>query len=389
MANRFFSVTMLITICQDVIEKGINRNDDDNLYAIETLKKLLMSVKWRKHIVCVPDMDENDIDSLAPLLTKEETKLLKFVHSKRQYSFPLINRLSIYTKITFLEDTKKSDNVIVLNPRTHTDFELYEETHFIVENILDARFYAHAICKFFQERYKLHPACFTFEYYPVQGGGATISDVVKNELNLKQHFCFAVCDSDKKYEESQEEGDTAKGIRTVFSENITHGGNPFHADFYVMSKVREIENLIPFCVLDFYSNSLQKQFIAHHKSQLSFFDMKVGFEYRILYDNDVYEGWKKVFPDEIDWHQINLYKTEANDYVEFCNKVNSLPSLVSGWGKSILKNILNPDTKIRKDNKYRLYEISEGQLTTNQKEEWDTIGRHVFSWCCRFTNPPR
>lgn len=389
MANRFFSVTMLITICQDVIEKGINLKDDDNLYAIETLKKLLMSVKWRKHIVCAPDMDENDIRKLALSLTKEETKLLTFVHSKRQDSFSLISRLSILTKITFLEETKKTENVIVLNPRTHTDFELHEETHFIVENILDSQFYAHVICKYFQERYKLRPDCFTIEYYPVQGGGATISDVVKNELNLKQHFCFAVCDSDKKYKESQEEGDTAKGIRKVFSENITNGGNPFHAGFYVMSKVREIENLIPFCVLDLYSNPSQKQFVACHQSHLSFFDMKVGLEYRILYDKDVYEGWKRVFPNEIDWHQIDIYKNEANDYDEFCDKVKRMDLLVVAWGKNILKCILNPDTRIRKDNQYRLYGISEGQLTTNQKEEWDAIGRHVFSWCCRFTNPPR
>ena len=380
---------MLITICQDVIEKGINLKDDDNLYAIETLKKLLMSVKWRKHIVCAPDMDENDIRKLALSLTKEETKLLTFVHSKRQDSFSLISRLSILTKITFLEETKKTENVIVLNPRTHTDFELHEETHFIVENILDSQFYAHVICKYFQERYKLRPDCFTIEYYPVQGGGATISDVVKNELNLKQHFCFAVCDSDKKYKESQEEGDTAKGIRKVFSENITNGGNPFHAGFYVMSKVREIENLIPFCVLDLYSNPSQKQFVACHQSHLSFFDMKVGLEYRILYDKDVYEGWKRVFPNEIDWHQIDIYKNEANDYDEFCDKVKRMDLLVVAWGKNILKCILNPDTRIRKDNQYRLYGISEGQLTTNQKEEWDAIGRQVFSWCCRFTNPPR
>lgn len=389
MANRFFLVTMLIHICQDVIEKGINLKDNDHLYAIEALKKLLLSVKWCKHIVCIPDLDEKDIENVAQLLTKEESKLLKFVHSKRQQSFPLIGRLSIYTKITFLEDTKKTDNVIVLNPRTHTDFELYEETHFIVENILDDQFYAQVICKCFQERYKLRPDCFTLEYYPVQGGGATISDVVINELNLKQHFCIAVCDSDKKYEESQEEGETAKRIRKVFSDNNINGENSFNAGFYVMSKVREIENLIPSCVLFFYSNTSQKEFLEYHQNHLSFFDMKVGFEYRILYDEDVYEGWKRVFPNEIDWHQIDLYKTDANDYDEFCDKVKKMPPLVDGWGKSILKDILNPDTKIRKENHYRLYEISEGQLTTDQKEEWDTIGRQVFSWCCRFTNPPR
>ena len=389
MANRFFSVTMLITICQDVIERGINRKDDENLYAIETLKKLLMSVKWRKHIVCVPDMDENDIDSLAPLLTKEEFKLLSFIHFKRQDTVPLIGRLSIYTKITFLEETKKTDNVIILNPRTHTDFELYEETHFIVENIIDAQFYTHVICKCFQERFKFGPDCFTFEYYPVQGGGATISDVLKNELTLKQHFCLVVCDSDKKYEESREEGDTAKGIRKVFSENTTKGDNPFHADFYVMSRVREIENLIPFCILDFYSNPSQKEFIACHQNHLSFFDMKIGFEYRILYDKDVYEGWKRVFPNEIEWDQIDIYKADANNYNEFCDKVKMMHPLVDGWGKNLLKSILNPDTKTRKDNQYKLYAISDGQLTNNQKEEWDTIGKQVFSWCCRFTNPPR
>ncbi len=380
---------MLIKICQDVIEKGIGLKDDDNLYAIEVLKKLLMSVKWRKHIVCVPDMDERDIDSLAPLLTKEESNLLKFVHKKRQDSVSLIGRLSIYTKITFLEETKKIDNVIIINPRTHIDFELYEETHLIVENILDAQFYTQVICKCFQERFKFRTDCFTFEYYPVQGGGATISDVVKNELNIKQHFCFVLCDSDKKYEGSREEGDTAKGIRKVFSENNTNGDDPFHADFYVMSRVREIENLIPFCILDYYSNSSQKKFYNCHQNHLSFFDMKVGFEYRILYDKDVYEGWKKVFPSEIDWPLIDSYKADSNNYDEFCNKVKGMNPLVVGWGNNILKNILNPDKKIRKDNQYRLYSISDGQLTTNQKEEWDTIGKQVFSWCCRFTNPPR
>ena len=110
MANWFFLIIMLITICQDVIEKGISLKDDDNLYAIEVLKKLLMSVKWRKHIVCIPNMDERDIDSLAQSLTKEESNLLKFVHKKRQDSVHLIDRLSIYTKITFLEETKKTDN---------------------------------------------------------------------------------------------------------------------------------------------------------------------------------------------------------------------------------------------------------------------------------------
>ena len=120
---------MLIIICQDVIEKAINRKEKDNLDAIEVLKKLLLGVKWRKHIVYAPDMDEDDILQLKEILTHEEGRLLDFVHNKRQYSRDLISRLCVLTKVTFLEDTKKDNSVIIINPKSHIDFELYEETH--------------------------------------------------------------------------------------------------------------------------------------------------------------------------------------------------------------------------------------------------------------------
>ena len=199
------------------------------------------------------------------------------------------------------------------------------------------------------------------------------------------------CDSDRKSENSLEEGDTARGIRTVFSDYLNgNAGSPFHADFYIMSKVREIENLIPFCILSLYSNNAQNDFITRYKNDLSYFDMKVGFEYRILFNSEVYEGWKRIFPDDvIDWQQIDVFKSEAIDYDDFKTKVNGMRKLVDGWGKIILKQILYPDTHIKKENQYRLFEIKEKDLTSNQKEEWDAIGKQLFSWCCCFTNPPR
>lgn len=383
---------MLIVICQDVIEKAINPKEKDNLDAIEVVKKLLLAVKWRKHIVYAPDMDEDDILQLKKTLTPEEGKLVEFIHYKRQHSRDLKSRLCVLTKVTFLEKTRKESSVIYINPKSHVDFELYEETHFIVENILDAKFYDRAICNYIMRTLKLHPDCFSLAYYPVQGGGATISDVVRHELEIAQHLCIIVSDSDRKSENSMEEGDTAKGIRTVFSDYINENEeSPFHADFYIMSRVREIENLIPFCVLSLYSNKSQNSFITRYKNNLSFFDMKVGFEYRILYNREVYEGWKKVFiNDEINWHQIDLFKSEAIDYDDFKNKVNGIQKqLVEEWGKNILKHILYPNTYKRKGKKYKMFEIKEKDLTQNQKEEWDAIGKQVFSWCCCFTSPPR
>ena len=380
---------MLIIISQDVIKKGINHQDDDHLSAIDALKKILLCVKWRKHIVCAPDMKENDINSLKESLTKEEIKLLEFIHRMRNQSFNLINQLSIYTIVTYEGDTRKINNIIYINPNTHTFFELYEETHFIVENILDAIFYEKVVCNYYQHLYNLKSDCFSIVYYPVQGGGVTISDVLGYELNLGHHFCFVVCDSDKKSDNSKKEGDTAKGVRTVFREKGNKETNLFNSDFYIMSKVREIENLIPFSVLLFYSNKSQKSFINDNKDHLLFFDMKAGLEYRIFYDDLIFDSWKRLLPDLTDWNQIEKFKADANDFEDFCEKVKCLPKKIDGWGSNILKKILYPEKILSKEKKHIIFNIKKGDLTADQKEEWDNIGKQVFSWCCCFTNPPR
>ena len=383
---------MLIVINQDIVEKAINSKDVDNKIAINTLKKVLLSVKWRKHIVFAPDLTEEDIHKLTGnnYLTPEELDLLRYVHSKRQNSYGILGRLSHYVMLSFFVDTHIDSNIVYINPKYDVDFELYEETHLITENILDSEFYSKAVCKYFLKTNRLSDECFSTSFYPVQGGGATTSDVLNCELDLKQHFCFVIVDSDKKYPDCESEGDTAKGIReTVKEYEDNNGQKPFHIDFYVMSKVREIENLIPFCILKLFSNKTQKNFLEQHSNVLSFFDMKDGLEYRILYDNNVYNGWKTAFPDEINWAQIDTFKANSTSQKNFEEKTKNLSKLVDEWGDTILKNVLNPKTKKQKDAKYKLFEIKEKDLTPDQKEEWDNIGKYVFSWCCCFKSPPR
>ena len=156
-----------------------------------------------------------------------------------------------------------------------------------------------------------------------------------------------------------------------------------------MSKVREIENLIPFNILEMFSNKKQKDFLEQHNNVLSFFDMKVGLEYRLLYNDAFYKGWKKAFPNEIKWAQIDYFKANSTSQKDFEEKTKDLPKLVDEWGSTILKNVLRPTAKKQKDAKHKLFEIKEKDLTPSQKEEWDNIGKYVFSWCCCFTNPPR
>nr|MDE7457073.1 hypothetical protein [Prevotella sp.] len=223
---------MFIIICQDVIEKAINRNDSDNKDAIEALKKVLLAVLWRKHVVFVPGLSEEDIQKLEKELTSKEIKLLDYVFSERQNSLSLKDKLSIYAQITFNESIHKDAQIIYINPKTVSNFELYEETHLIVENILDSVFYSKAICSYYQRKHRLHTDCYTIAFYPVQGGGTTISEVLKYEMKISQHFCLVIGDSDKKCADYKNEGDTAKGIRNVVKEyEKNHGKLPF-IDYY-------------------------------------------------------------------------------------------------------------------------------------------------------------
>ena len=88
---------MFVIICQDIIENAIKIDSIDNKYAVEALKKILLSVKWRKHIIFAPELKEEDIDNLG-VLTAEEVKLLKYVHSKRQDSNSLMSKLGSVAK---------------------------------------------------------------------------------------------------------------------------------------------------------------------------------------------------------------------------------------------------------------------------------------------------
>lgn len=382
---------MFIVICQDIFEQSINSNGINKIHAVNTLKMILLSVKWRKHIVFAPELKEEDIGHLENLLTSEEVKLLKFVHLRRQDSHSLMKTLSVIAYITFEEPTQKEDKKIVINPRDCLPFELFEETHFIVENILDSFFYIKAVCKYYQRKNSLKQSSYSVAYYPVQGGGSTISEVIKMEIDRAEHFCFVIGDSDKKCNNYDTEGNTAKGIRSEIKEYENRKGQlPFNLDYYIMSQTREIENLIPNCILEIFSNNKeQKKFLKRFNNSLAFFDFKVGMEYKILFNDDVYNHWKTIFSDVIDWDTIDRYKASSANQAEFETKLeeHKLPKLVDGWGKSILNTVLNSDKKKYKDSKYRIYEIKEKELTSYQKDEWEIIGKNVFSWCCCFANP--
>ena len=101
------------------------------------------------------------------------------------------------------------------------------------------------------------------------GGGVTIEKVLHGEIKREQHFCLALADSDKKWDGDTNVGDTAQKMLDLMKNE-----NPFNCKLYVMSKVREIENLIP------------RKFVEKFGDKTGFIDI---FNYKIGFTNNITE----------------------------------------------------------------------------------------------------
>ena len=76
---------------------------------------------------------------------------------------------------------------------------------------------------------------------------------------------------------------------------------------------------------------------------------------------------------KIVFHFACLLKV-AKDTQKTCTKS---PDLIDGFGSDLLKDILSDGTSIGK-----LKKIKDHQLTDEQREEWESIGKLIFEWCC-------
>lgn len=376
---------MFISIEDDIICNAIDENSEKRDSSLLTLRELLQAVRRKKHILFLPSITEGQINQLSKVLTKEKCGILKFIHSKRTDLNKLRSILSNTIHVSYLIPKDPIDNIIYINPSCRTILEIQEETHLIVENLLDAKFYAEIIGNYYMRYAKLPEKVKRIAYYPCQGGGSTISEVVKEEQTLSQHICLIIADSDKRYKNA-EEGDTAGNIQKVIDECKKR--DELYSSLqklYVLSDVCEIENLIPLKVIQMISNNRQKEFINKYKDELAYYDMKLGLDYCILYDNAPYIYYKDIFGEESIWQNVESYKKAHKNKKGYEESVKDIPKLDGLWGTSLLRSLLHPPTKKAKMALNELKHISMNDLTEYQVKEWNQIGKIVYSWCCSFS----
>ena len=386
MALGLFSLRcMFVEVADDVLRKALRLSDNENEEAIECLRHLALAIRHNCHLVYLPTLDFNILQEMEKFLNKAEIKAFTFSFAKKNNLRIIRQHLTARIEISFLSETTKDGDVIKIRPGKSNRFDLFERCHLLTENLLDAKFYD-SVSSSFQKRNRIDECVFGISYYPLQGGGVTIKDVFLMECGLGKHLCLAILDSDKKWPNYHGYGETATKFEEEYDGYLNKHNEPITCSYYVMQNTNEIENLIPIQILNHVSSPTQKGFLARHANAIPFFDMKKGFDFKLLYKDNARQEWSAVLPDETDWNGLERLKNASTDEKDFVEKAMNagIKFETQPWGTNLLDKVVNPE--FRKKDKVNLRKIDFNSMLAAQKTEWDLIGSKMFSWCCCFVN---
>lgn len=369
--------TMLIEVRKDILDKAISKDASVNSEAVAFLCELSLAAKRGKHIVYVPSLNGNSdlASALKGIVGNNIVALLKSSQKDKSRFHAITEKLNTKAVCSFfpVEGEDGWDKIIHINPQEMTDFEVSSETHVIGENLYDVKFFD-VLFDYFASlnRQKNVSRC----YYSLMGGGDTTNIVYENECKHQRHFCLVITDSDFKIpcEEGREiesltEGSTAKKVLDVHSSY-----KPEVALFYPMSKVSEIENLIPKVICQENCANAEQNTVLNH--DYSFYDMKKGLCYNRLWSPIQYNYWKEVYQDDVDFTQLDSKKEQYSEFNTYNEAVKGM-TVLPGWGNDFLKKVM--DNPILVD---KLRKIKHSDLSASQNYEWKRIGELMYNWTC-------
>lgn len=355
---------MLIEIGDDIIEKA-TKNDD---VALNVLEQLSNAYRFGKHLIFITYNQAKKIVSIQ-YLSRNSKSVYEYLTGKLSKLQAYREKIEFKAYVSF--NAPESENVLWINPTEHKSIELYEETHLLAENLLDIDFFENVVT-YYKIKHRLTKCSIC--YFPLQGGGNTTKDVYLKEIKLKQHFCLAIVDGDKKYPDDNF-GTTSEELNIIHEEE-----QPFNCSFYRIAKLAEIENMIPISIIKSYNKYTQKD-ILQQEIDLSFIDMKKGLSCCSMKDRNVYDYCLHLIGGEskrkmelcskcLKTHNFNVPKEKKN-------KCGKKQNMLDGLGADLMKTLLS-DGKI----KGLLKKVKINVLTNNQQEEWENIGKLICEWCC-------
>lgn len=358
---------MLIEICDDIVVLA----EQNNLAVITALERISIAYKYGKHLVYAKFPLLNKLCKLK-YLNKQVRDVYSNIKKQASTQYVLVQKIDSRILLTTHKGCVRA-GCLHINPCDLAEFEWFEETHLLVENLTDSKFYGYLVEYYKRSKLIKCSTCF----YPLQGGGDTIKQVYKFEIDIKQHLCLSIVDSDKKYPNGKI-GQTASELKKWHNKN-----KPINGNIYIMQHVREVENLIPLNVLQYYVGHTGHQIFSENLLlDFSYFDMKEGL-LRCKTDTNLFNYWSQQFTN---YSQLKTALQVCKLCAEYskpspkpadCLSVCNTRCIIDGFGAKTLENLLKNNNS---DNWFS--NIGDTDLTQSQKSEWTAIGKIIFEWSC-------
>lgn len=356
---------MLIKIDKSIVEHAY-LNDENALSVLQGLATAQFKgyhIVWAKRSVLLQITQLNKLSSI-------DRNTYSSIYRKYATSASTYNRIEFYALVTFDETSSRKEDHIVINPTEKMDFNFVHETNLLAENLNDAKFFGlignNALRKL------QFGAEFQLSFSEDMGGGDTTVKKYADYSNKAKGFCLAILDGDIKYVGGNY-GDTCNKVKR---EDKT---NPFNCKWYAINKVREVENLLPINLFLKDNNYKNRTIVQDSMAfEMSYFDLKEGLYFRRLWEENERNYWNQIFsayPAII--KSINLandLKTMAVNYDEYKSVVGN-ETVLGGFGSGLFDYVLNKKID-------ELQHVEDSELSTQQIQEWNIIGKYIIEWCC-------
>lgn len=352
---------MVYYICRDVTNALSNMANKHFSEAERILDEIKMAVSRGHHYIFIEDF----LKDRTQKIVKKYFRDWEFSSISKANRPDSINIFSIVKKILVISfnnvDRLKNEPwyhnhvLIKYDPSKHSTLQLDEETHIISEFLSDSKFFI-AISKRLIHSKNFHKKI-ELKSFMRNGGGKTIVDLYEQELNLKEHLCITLADSDKSHP-ADSYGSTASMLKGKEDKSYEL------AEVYYMDSVREIENLIPFKFLQ-----KQNKPVANilNGANLSFFDLKLGLTAGILKTQKYYDYW-------------TANNVKLPPYSQVCAESDT-KQLIQGFGGSTMSTFMK-----NRGYESQIIGLKDGELSAEQRVEYGNIGQKILDWCISF--PP-
>ena len=382
---------MYIKITKDIVDAAISGDQR----AIHLLEDMEFAYRHGKHFFLG---DRDTLSLIGKHFGKTFIALSNIINHISELG-PIAARLTWRVEFSLSDEVSRVDSidnvqVIRVSKNDINLFQVFSECHLLAENLDDIEMYSYILNYYKREHgsSKLHNV-----YYPILGGGSTTAMVLKHEMDMRQSLVFCIVDSDKIHSGASLK-ETAKKVEEEYNKN------PYKSlsTLYKLCRVMEVENLIPFHVLESYGVinknkdyndhlAVIKKIKAANESYLDFFDFKKGISDASLIDespeNKNSDIMASVCEDLV--QSIEPNRTSNKKILEILSapelayspqqrektagKCMNSDTYISGLEKEILHNVLEHC-------KGQMKQISKEQLSKTQSAIYEELGMLMFNW---------